>query len=102
MSLSFTDYCEALNSEPRLELDGDTDTQDRLDSPPQPLEPEPEPEADAQILEALRSAKDRLFVLKLGESMEALIQERLCVPRFNLAIHLPQLAATSESGIEWS
>ncbi|KAH8116498.1 hypothetical protein DFH11DRAFT_1580991 [Phellopilus nigrolimitatus] len=33
------------------------------------------PEVDAQILEALRS-KDRLFVLKLGEQMEALIRER--------------------------
>ena len=33
------------------------------------------PEADAQILEALKS-KDRLFVLKLGEQMEALILER--------------------------
>lgn len=33
------------------------------------------PEADAQILEALKS-KDRLFVLKLGEQMEALIRER--------------------------
>ena len=33
------------------------------------------PEADAQIIEALRS-KDRLFVLKLGEQMEALIRER--------------------------
>lgn len=33
------------------------------------------PEVDEQILEALRS-KDRLFVLKLGESMEALIREQ--------------------------
>ena len=37
---------------------------------PQPAEP------DAQILEALRSAKDRLFVLKLGEAMEALINDQ--------------------------
>lgn len=33
-------------------------------------------EVDPQILEALRSNKDRLYVLKLGEQMEALIQER--------------------------
>jgi hypothetical protein len=32
-------------------------------------------EPDVQILEALRS-KDRLWVLKLGEMMEALINER--------------------------
>ncbi len=32
--------------------------------------------ADPQILEALKSGKDRIFVLKLGEQMEALIQER--------------------------
>lgn len=32
-------------------------------------------EPDAQIIEALRS-KDRIFVLKLGEQMEALIKER--------------------------
>lgn len=32
-------------------------------------------EPDVQLLEALRS-KDRLWVLKLGESMEALINER--------------------------
>ncbi|GJJ11404.1 hypothetical protein Clacol_005637 [Clathrus columnatus] len=38
--------------------------------------PDPEPEADEQILEALRSPKDRLFVLRLGESMESLIQDR--------------------------
>ncbi len=35
-------------------------------------------EPDAQILEALRS-KDRIYVLKLGEQMEALIKERRCV-----------------------
>lgn len=35
-----------------------------------------EPEVDPQILEALKSVKDRLFVLKLGEQMESLIQER--------------------------
>jgi hypothetical protein len=33
------------------------------------------PEVDPQILEALRS-KDRLYVLKLGEAMESLINER--------------------------
>ena len=33
------------------------------------------PEVDPQIIEALKS-KDRLFVLKLGEQMEALIKER--------------------------
>lgn len=33
------------------------------------------PDVDAQILEALKS-KDRLFVLKLGEQMEALIKEK--------------------------
>ena len=31
---------------------------------------------DPQILEALKSQKDRLYVLKLGETMEALILER--------------------------
>lgn len=31
------------------------------------------------IIEALRSAKDRLFMLKLGDSMENLIAERQCV-----------------------
>lgn len=34
------------------------------------------PEVDPQIIEALKS-KDRLFVLKLGEQMEALIKERM-------------------------
>ncbi|RPD64133.1 hypothetical protein L226DRAFT_569610 [Lentinus tigrinus ALCF2SS1-7] len=38
-------------------------------------------EPDAQILEALRS-KDRIYVLKLGEQMEALIKERR--PRIDL------------------
>ena len=33
---------------------------------------------DVQILEALRN-KDRLYVLKLGEQMEAQIKERRCV-----------------------
>lgn len=33
------------------------------------------PDVDPQILEALKS-KDRLFVLKLGEQMEALIKEK--------------------------
>ena len=33
---------------------------------------------DVQILEALRN-KDRLYVLKLGEQLEALIKERRCV-----------------------
>ena len=33
------------------------------------------PDVDPQIIEALKS-KDRLFVLKLGEQMEALIRER--------------------------
>ncbi|KAI9063998.1 hypothetical protein FKP32DRAFT_1591411 [Trametes sanguinea] len=37
-----------------------------------PLDPEP----DEQILEALRSSKDRIYVLKLGEQMEALIKDR--------------------------
>ncbi len=36
------------------------------------------PDVDVSILEALKS-KDRLFVLKLGEQMEALIKERQCV-----------------------
>ncbi|KAJ2965604.1 hypothetical protein NUW54_g14063 [Trametes sanguinea] len=36
-----------------------------------PLDPEP----DEQILEALRSSKDRIYVLKLGEQMEALIKD---------------------------
>ncbi|KAF8576481.1 hypothetical protein K439DRAFT_1640488 [Ramaria rubella] len=71
MNLAITDYCETLTSEPPPELTNDT---------PVHLEVaevlEPEPEADAQILEALRSPKDRLFVLKLGESMESLIQDR--------------------------
>ena len=32
--------------------------------------------ADPQIIEALKSPKDRIFVLKLGEQMEGLIHER--------------------------
>ncbi|KAI8996516.1 hypothetical protein BD414DRAFT_455322 [Trametes punicea] len=35
-----------------------------------------DPEPDEQILEALRSSKDRIYVLKLGEQMEALIKDR--------------------------
>jgi hypothetical protein len=35
-------------------------------------------DVDPQIVEALKS-KDRLFVLKLGEIMETLISQRLCV-----------------------
>ncbi|EJD41184.1 hypothetical protein AURDEDRAFT_169773 [Auricularia subglabra TFB-10046 SS5] len=41
------------------------------------LAPDTSPEADAQILEALKSTKDRIFVLKLGESFEGLISDRL-------------------------
>ena len=37
-------------------------------------------EPDAQIVEALKN-KDRLYVLKLGEQMEALIKERRYVTR---------------------
>lgn len=78
MSLATPDYCEAPVAESREEMGADTQDHDILAPPDaQPeSEPEPEPEADAQILEALRSAKDRLFVLKLGESMESLILER--------------------------
>ena len=46
-------------------------------------------EPDAQILEALRS-KDRIYVLKLGEQMEALIKERRCVSGGIRIWHLPQ------------
>ncbi|KAF8513418.1 hypothetical protein BU17DRAFT_68792 [Hysterangium stoloniferum] len=46
--------------------------------------PEPDPEADEQILEALRSPKDRLFVLKLGENMESLIIEKHIRTRYEL------------------
>jgi len=38
------------------------------------------------IIEALRS-KDRLFVLKLGEQMEALINERKSVLCFSYTVH---------------
>jgi len=41
------------------------------------------PDVDASILEALRS-KDRLFVLKLGEQMEALIKERHSRTKYSL------------------
>ena len=78
MSLAIPDYCETLASDPPFELESNVqgvNAPDASEPLPQP-EPEPEPEADAQILEALRSPKDRLFVLKLGENMESLIQER--------------------------
>lgn len=42
-------------------------------------------EVDPQILEALRSAKDRIYVLKLGEQMESLITERRYV-RYCLSV----------------
>ncbi|KZW01221.1 hypothetical protein EXIGLDRAFT_88508 [Exidia glandulosa HHB12029] len=48
-----------------------------LASPPPASMDDAEPEADAQILEALRSAKDRIYVLKLGENFEGLIGDRL-------------------------
>jgi len=38
------------------------------------------------IIEALRS-KDRLFVLKLGEQLETLINERKSVLRFSYTVH---------------
>lgn len=78
MSLAATDYCEPLTSDAAFELDSNgrmVDTASVSEPLSQP-QPEPEPEPDAQILEALRSPKDRLFVLKLGENMESLIQER--------------------------
>lgn len=38
---------------------------------------EDDPDApDSAIIDALKSAKERLFVLKLGEQMESLIQDR--------------------------
>ena len=40
------------------------------------VEPGEEPDPDAQMLEALRGTKDRIFVLKLGEAIEALIADR--------------------------
>jgi hypothetical protein len=81
MSLASTHYCEPLASDAAFELESNVRLVDTLDAGSEPLpqpqpEPEPELEADAQILEALRSPKDRLFVLKLGENMESLIQER--------------------------
>lgn len=80
MSFSITDYREMRTSDAGFELESNAQLVDApvAASGPMPqTEPEPEPEADAQILEALRSPKDRLFVLKLGENMESLIQERL-------------------------
>ncbi|KAI0820311.1 hypothetical protein BC628DRAFT_1398324 [Trametes gibbosa] len=61
-------------SSPFAQLDAPVGVADSLDltgksSPSADLEP------DAQILEALRS-KDRIYVLKLGEQMEALIKDR--------------------------
>lgn len=35
-----------------------------------------EPEPDPAILEALRSAKERLYILKLADAMETLIHDR--------------------------
>ncbi|KAJ8521235.1 hypothetical protein ONZ45_g2045 [Pleurotus djamor] len=52
-----------------LSLAGGIDGQNASSNPNQPNEP------DAQILEALKS-KDRLYVLKLGELMEGLINDR--------------------------
>jgi hypothetical protein len=81
MPFALTDCCETLTSDSAFELNSNTHIVNTPDVMPEILpqpesELEPEPEADAQILEALRSPKDRLFVLKLGESMESLIQER--------------------------
>ncbi|KAF8523608.1 hypothetical protein JB92DRAFT_2883286 [Gautieria morchelliformis] len=89
MSFAITDCCEKLASDSAFELDSNAhvvNTPDAMSEPlPQPEpELEPEPEADAQILEALRSPKDRLFVLKLGENMESLIQERHIRTRLDL------------------
>ncbi|KAF8623022.1 hypothetical protein AX15_006534 [Amanita polypyramis BW_CC] len=44
------------------------------DSTAQPSTPDPNADVDPQIIEALKS-KDRIFVLKLGETMESLIRE---------------------------
>ncbi|KAG8928884.1 hypothetical protein FRC02_006255 [Tulasnella sp. 418] len=38
-----------------------------------------EPDPDPAIIDALKNPKERLFVLKLGESMESLIAERTSV-----------------------
>lgn len=51
-----------IDMDSRSQVDGDSESGISVD-------------VDPQILEALRS-KDRLYVLKLGEQMEALIQER--------------------------
>lgn len=52
-------------------------------------------DVDPQILEALRS-KDRIYVLKLGETFEALIMERRYVLSSFLApIVLPETAGAS-------
>lgn len=42
------------------------------------------PDVDAPIVEALKSSKDRLYVLKLAESMEELIRERPAGSRIDL------------------
>lgn len=62
----------------RLNLFGTSDTPDlNGDGPGHSPGPGPSqtPEIDPQILEALKS-KDRLYVLKLGELMEGLINDR--------------------------
>ncbi|PPQ67887.1 hypothetical protein CVT26_007087 [Gymnopilus dilepis] len=49
--------------------------QSALDGPPTPPSAPATPDVDPQIIEALRS-KDRIYVLKLGETFESLITER--------------------------
>jgi len=75
-----TEYCETLVSEP-------ANAEDEVaalagEASPNAPPPEAEPEGDQQLIEALRNPKDRLFVLKLGENIEKLIQERQYVSRF--------------------
>ena len=69
---------------------------DPAPSPPTPDSDAPPPSAlaqdvDPQIIEALRS-KDRIYVLKLGETFESLITERRYVfhrPRAGFALLHP-------------
>ncbi|HEV7738306.1 MAG TPA: hypothetical protein VGO47_13155, partial [Chlamydiales bacterium] len=71
------EYCASLSSDP-----GKTEEHE-VTPAVQPImvssSPDPEREGDQQLIEALNSPKDRIFVLKLADNIEKLIQDRKCV-----------------------
>ncbi|KAI0330914.1 hypothetical protein GY45DRAFT_1323046 [Cubamyces sp. BRFM 1775] len=72
--LSVSPSCDAIPTTPSLSAKPNTSASlmSSGDSSSSIADAEPDP----QILEALRSSKDRIYVLKLGEQMEALIKDR--------------------------